>query len=322
MTFPYSIDDLKFGFKNPRLMLWEIHRILSSPFHKRHNEQFFEENGEGIDVMERDWDNLIILDACRYGFFEEQNNIDGSLEPVISKGGHSWEFMKSNFEGSQFHDTVYVTANPHARKLHSDTFYSIKTVLDQWDSEIGTVRPKEVVDAAIEANNEFPEKRLIVHFMQPHRPYLGPTADQLRERVNLRGYDRDRGLDGQDYERTGVHMWRAVKSGKVSLSELRQAYSETLDIVLGEADRLINSIDGRSVITADHGELLGERLHPFTVRQFSHPHGIQMRELQTVPWHIIEGDIRRKISNDDPVKTERLGQETINDRLEALGYKI
>lgn len=32
------------------------------------------------NVMNQDWDNLIILDGCRYDLFEEINTISGDLE--------------------------------------------------------------------------------------------------------------------------------------------------------------------------------------------------------------------------------------------------
>jgi len=39
-----------------------------------------------------------------------------------------------------------------------------------------------------------------------------------------------------------------------------EAYNENLDIVLTEIEALLDELDGKSVITADHGNLVGERL--------------------------------------------------------------
>ncbi len=302
-------------------MFRELHRLGSKPFHAVHNRQFVDQYGSGIDVMAEDWDTLVILDACRLDYFRSQNTIGGELQSAVSRGANSWEFMEGNFVGREFHDTVYVTANPHARKLDADTFHAIETVLHRWDDDIGTVRPEAVVAAALEANERYPKKRLIIHFMQPHRPYLGEMADGLRERIDLRGYKRDRGLENQHYERTGIHMWRAVKTGQVSHEEMKRAYSETLDITFEEVKALLDALDGKAIITADHGEMLGERVYPFTVRQYGHPHGLHAEELRLVPWHVVPGARRREIERDAPVETDRLAEETIDDRLQALGYK-
>jgi hypothetical protein len=44
--------------------------------------------------MQEDWDNLIILDACRYGAFERNNTIPGALEYRFSRGSMTGEFFE------------------------------------------------------------------------------------------------------------------------------------------------------------------------------------------------------------------------------------
>ena len=69
-------------------------------------------NADGFCIFEEDWDNLIILDACRYDFFEKLNHFQGVLEPRTSRGSKTWEFMRGNFRDRNLLDTVYVTDNP------------------------------------------------------------------------------------------------------------------------------------------------------------------------------------------------------------------
>ena len=67
-------------------------------------------------ILDEDWDNLIILDACRYDFFKEEiekRQIDGYLKKVISRGSHTLNFLKENFTEDYYNDIVYITANPH-----------------------------------------------------------------------------------------------------------------------------------------------------------------------------------------------------------------
>jgi len=263
-------------------------------------------------MMDENWDNLIIFDACRYDFFQRQCNIQGTLERKISPGKRSWEFMTESFVGREFHDTIYITANPHSQKLPENTFFKTNYLIDQWNDDIGTVLPSDVVSAARKALREHPEKRLIVHFMQPHRPYLGPTADRLREEVDLIGY-RNQG--------DGLQIWGAVKERKVTQSDIKKAYSETLDIVLQSIKELLRDIDGKTVITSDHGEMLGERVTPITSRVWGHSEGFDTEILRTVPWHIIDSDQRRNIVENSPVNNnEKLDQKEVKGRLEALGY--
>ena len=123
-----------------------------------------------VSVMEEDWDNLIILDACRYDTFKE---VYGECDYRYSKGSSTIEFLRKNFFGMRFLNTVYVTANPFVNRF-SQSFYKVISVWkDGWNYDLGTVLPDVMVEYALEAENQYPDKRLIIHFIQPHYPYIG-----------------------------------------------------------------------------------------------------------------------------------------------------
>jgi hypothetical protein len=307
-----SLANLKRAVRNPRLFVREGHRLLSWPLHRINAYYLDRTLPEASDVLDRDWDTLVILDACRYDYFESHNWIPGDLDPTVVDGNRSWEFMQNNFVGRQAHDTVYVTANPYADQIPDETFHYVDYLTDRWNAEIGTVFPEDVREAAIEANREYPNKRLIVHFMQPHRPYLGPTAEELRSRIDLKGFRN---------EGDGLQIWGAAKQKDVTVEEIRRAYAESLDTVLEEAEALVEALDGKTVITADHGEMLGERVFPVTSRVWGHSEGFSTRKLRTVPWLSIESDERREITTDAPETSEELQDDSVSERLEALGYR-
>lgn len=86
-------------------------------------------------------------------------------------------------------------------------------------------------------------------------------------------------------------------------------------------EEFLAEIDGKSVITADHGEMLGERVFPFTSRVWGHSEGFSTPTLRYVPWLEIEADLRRDVTSSSPVETEgELADSDIEDRLRALGY--
>ena len=61
----------------------------------------------GIKIMEEKWDYLIVLDACRYDYFKEYNNIlEGHLEKKLSCASCTYEWLEKNFSGKYFSDTV------------------------------------------------------------------------------------------------------------------------------------------------------------------------------------------------------------------------
>lgn len=312
MRSNYSLENLKRAVRNPYLFVREGHRLLSLPVHKLYGRYLEDRLPDGECVMDRDWDTLVILNACRYDYFADHNWLPGDLESVVADGRKSWEFMQNNFAGGEYHDTVYITANPFVDRLDDGTFYHVDYLADEWNDEIGTIFPEDVRAAAVEANRKHQNKRLIVHFMQPHRPYLGETAEELRGRVDLKGYRN---------EGEGVQIWGAAKQKDVTVEEVRRAYGESLDIVLAEVEELLDELDGKTVVTADHGEMLGERVFPFTTRVWGHSEGFNTRLLRTVPWLTVEGDERREITAETPEESTDLESETVSNRLEALGYR-
>jgi len=274
------------------------------------------QNGAGTFIMQEDWDNLLILDACRYDMFADHIELDGTLESRISLGSSSEEFLERNFASATHHDTVYVNANPYIPRLDLDegTFHAVIDCINEWDQELETIRPETVADAARKAHEEFHNKRLIAHFMQPHYPFIGEAGK------NLRGSGLS--LEADDEQETIIWEYLESDSTEASLNKVREAYRENLDIVLSEVKSLLNDLGGKTVITSDHGNLLGERLSPVpSRRKYGHPYGVHMEELMKVPWFIVENGSRRDIVADTPRDQETVSEKKIESRLEALGYK-
>lgn len=307
----YTIENLKKVFGQPGYIGWEAQRLLFD----------YRFGGEAVDVMAEDWDNLILLDACRYDYFKSQYQMPGELTPIISHGGQSWEFMQRNFVGKKFHDTVYVTANPHTGKLDKDVFHAVEPLyIDAWSEKHETVLPDDVTEAALDAHARYPDKRIVIHFMQPHRPYLGDTAAEIQREHDTHGFNRN--LAHSNETPDGTSFSTLVENGDIPIQKTRAAYRETLNIVLDSVNKLLEQISGKSVVSADHGEMLGEKILPFTTPKFGHSHQyIRNKTLYQVPWLEAPADNRRNITSDVPVGFDRGDSTTVADRLKALGYK-
>ena len=271
--------------------------------------------GPGIDVMNNDWDNLILLDAYRYDYFEKYSRFDGDLSQVFSRGNNSPQFIKQNFSGRELHDTVYVTSNPHAKDISTDVFYKIEYLLDEWDSEVGTILPEDVTKSAIEASNKYPEKRLIIHYMQPHDPHLGKTADKYRKRVETATE-----LDGSTNNTVRWPKTRfpeLYKNGQISKEELEQSYIETIHEVEKSVEGLLPELTGKTVISSDHGEKLGENKSGVTTIE----HSNNTKECLFVPWLELPYNERKNIVKEEPVYFESPEQDKVEKQLTYLGYR-
>jgi hypothetical protein len=277
--------------------------------------KYLENNhGEGLNVMEQDWDNLVILDACRYDTFESEFEISGELTKVMSGGSYSWEFMQHNFVGKNLNDTVYVTSNPYHYRLN-DEFHKIISALEYWDEETGTVLPEDVTNLGLKAADQFPNKRIIVHYMQPHTPYLGGPVEELQH--DQIGFDKYFGVDDMYERNTGKMVWDFYREGLLSKEELMDSYIETLKIAEKEIERLISGLNGKTVITADHGENHGE----FVLGTEILGHGKQTKETRFVPWLGLESEDRREIIAEKPSdETNATDPAVAKERLKQLGY--
>ncbi|MDS0282276.1 hypothetical protein [Haloarcula onubensis] len=304
----YSLSQLKRALGSPNLFFRELNRL----YHRRLNSRRF--NTAGIDIFDADWDNLLILDACRYDMFEEQHNLDGTLERRLSRASSTQEWLHANFTDRDLRDTVYVTANPQYyrhRDVLGTTFHAVVDVWKEegWDEELKTVPPEVTTKHAIEAAERYPDKRLLVHYIQPHYPFLTERGQP---------FDNDQAFLKPDE----AGSWNQVMTGELDAdaNTIWTAYRETLDRTLPSVAELLATLDGKSVVSADHGNMVGERATPFPIREWGHPRGIYTSELVTVPWFVVEGDRRDTVAEEPAERASDVTDELVQDRLEQLGY--
>jgi hypothetical protein len=285
--------------------------------------------GGGINIIRRDWDNCIILDAMRYDIFADINCFDGHLNPVISGGGNSFQFVEHNFEGRELHDTIYVTANGWIEKLASDPFFVTKKTYGNFEKRYEHYHPKNVESLSLEAYDNHPDKRLIIHFMQPHVPYLGSKADQIRDRlateegIQFKSIGQVRGNNPNESRanKTVHSLLNAAREGYLSNKELREVYVENAELVLEHVKDIQSELAGKTVITADHGELLGENPGILYDQRYGHGSEIYSRILREVPWLELDYTSRRDIIKDEPKVSESVDEEAVKESLKALGYR-
>jgi len=274
-----------------------------------------------VQVMEENWDLLIILDACRYDFFKGVigDYMTGSLEKRISIGSCTPEWLNKSFKENYPH-VIYVSGNPHINSKREVKGFNankhFNKIIDvwsfDWNKELGTVPPENINKATIEELKKSPEKKFIVHYVQPHAPYIsekyfvggflepfteGPLqgfqggkwwgflekfinlatnplikAELLKNRYGIREKLRLPPESPID----------AVRR-RYGVDGLRKAYVENLRIVSSSVCDLIQEISKihrgkKIIITSDHGELLGEK------NVYSHPCGNPNPIVREIPW--------------------------------------
>lgn len=308
MASVYSLDQIISGIKNPLLIGREINKqYYSRRWPSQHHPQ-------AVNFLDEDWDNLIILDACRYDSFVEHADIPGKLEHRYSLGSATPEFIRSNFTDKTLNGTVYLGANTWLLKLKTEINAEIHHFVDlqngdyevSWvDESLKVVAPETVTRFAKQIQKKYPNKRHIIHYLQPHHPFVGPTGKKyLSHQSN-----------------SLMEVFRNADSD-VNRDLLRKAYNENLERVLNTVNNLLPELTGKTVVTADHGEMLGDRHEVVPTQDYGHPKGIYNDTLVKVPWNVIESDERREIIEEKPRNRQKVDTEAVNEQLRNLGYVI
>lgn len=302
------VGKLRLALTNPVAVLREVNCVFNQRFYLR------DYYPGGVDVFEEDWDNLVILDSCRYDMFSEHSTLPGKLERRVSRGTGTREFLRGNFHGRSLRDTVYVTANPqlywHSDEFDVDLHAVVDVWRDGWDEEFGTVLPETTTEYAMMAAGTYPDKRLVVHYLQPHRPFIGNTGRRSTELPKQKHPEKPQLQDE-------LFSLRA----DFSREEYWEAFTENLRIVLPYVEELLGELQGKTVVTSDHGQLVGERSYPIPFRDYGHWRGNYARELLEVPWLEYTNGERKKVVESEPnEELEEPDNEEVKGRLRQLGY--
>lgn len=276
-------------------------------------------HNSGIRVVTEEWDNLIILDACRYDTFRallHRGPECGILESRVSLGTTTTEFLEMNFGNEIYKNIVYITANPNINHHWKHKFHDIVPLWrDYWDEENHTVLPDIVAGFGLQARSKYPDKRIIIHFLQPHAPFLGVNTNEARL-LSLG-------------KLIPVYAPRMISSETEYRSfteeEVKTFYERNLRLVIPIAMELARNLGGKTVITSDHGEALGERMLPgFPLRLFGHFRQVRIPSLALVPWMKVRASASPSaLQPASPIQNQPNREdddEVLESRLKALGY--
>jgi hypothetical protein len=303
-TLRYAFSEIRENYDRP---MWWRNRFASrilSPIQSR-----LYDDSSAIKVSEESWDTLVVLDACRADLFEEVSDLDefDHYEVKKSLGSGTPEWTRKNFNGQAQTDTIYITGNPVVSRWVGTAFAEFVEVWrDHFDPELGTVPAEAVTKAAVRVREEHPNKRLIVHYLQPHYPFINDP--ELRF-TTFEGTDE---FDVSGVQSGASDIWEAVGLGLVKPEEARAGYRRNLQYVLDAIDPLLESSPGKVVITSDHGNAIGERARPIPMKLYGHPTRIHHPVLRDVPWAKIRAEGDRKQHEDL--------DEGVEDKLRQLGY--
>ena len=206
--------------------------------------------------------------------------LKGKLSCVTSPARHTTEWIKNTFTNGEFKDIVYISGNPYItskKRKNLDGYHPrryFKTVVDCWDYDF--VYPSILWNTY----KAIPKKhgRFILHFMQPHSPYVGCSRNQPSHKLLGRFANATVG-------RRNVNLLKR-KLTKQDITKIENqdfiidGYLNNLMYILESISGFVKESNGKkTIVTSDHGEML------FEDDLFGHGDNLPWRqELVDVPW--------------------------------------
>jgi len=273
-------------------------------------------------IHSTNWDIMLLLDACRYDYFEKHiyDYVDsGELIKADSNSTCTGNWLKHTWNGYYPYIT-YISANPFINSLgvaHGgfDAVTHFGKIVDVWnygfDKKTGRVEASVVNDTAYGIIDT--SGRYIIHYQQPHTPYLfldkKKASNKFRNILNRIIPYKTQWRLVELFPKVNKRL-RKTNSYQAIYNDydnklLKEAYERNLLSVLREVENIVDMYPDRNIIiTSDHGELLGED------ERYGHggkPHPV----LSTVPFYVIN---QREMSKTD--------DDIVRERLKILGYMV
>lgn len=253
-----------------------------------------------------DWDVLIILDACRVDSFIKVfpnllfNNIIQIVDTEVTDTG---QWLVKHWSDDFYSDIVYVSGNPfvNSKGVSTETTKNFDgrkhfgKIVDSWDWGFnrlsGRIEPDRVAADFFNYYWQNPGARFIIHFMQPHSPYLfnriKPEWINIARRFIPKKLFQFMRHHIPRYIRKETHLHVPEYNYKrvYNDDEIRNAYERNLKDVKPYVEEIIKSHPNMNIIvTADHTEYLGEN------GRYGHGGKSDDMFLRSVPFLRVVGD--------------------------------
>jgi len=266
-----------------------------------------------------EWDICIVLDSARADLLAECWNRD--VNTAWSVGSITTEWLANTFHprhADAIGDTGFVSATPHSTTVFRERSWLTNTddvavpypsmpavepaafdgFYEPWRTHADVhdaVPPATMRDATLEASDR--HDRVVAHWLQPHEPFIAPDAELVGGAA------------------TAWNVWSDLQSGALDADAVWAAYEATLEYALEYVEEVCAAVDGRVLVTADHGNAFGEW------GVYGHPFAWPQPAVRRVPWAIVSSEPRGSRDYEPVLGAEAGVSADKAQQLRALGYR-
>lgn len=230
-------------------------------------------------LRDSNWDILIVLDACRWDYWNEMYGVG---QPVRSPESCTRDWIRTIRDELEWSDVVGISGNPVV-SAHSDflkKFDDVGAVAHKKVNEVPTVPPGPIT-TALQSSAVLREERIYCHYIQPHAPYPFSNPPLAIHRARPEHKNAEIDIDGMPNELVRNIPMFVKESDEVTWQTVREGYRRNLEWVYDSVMDFAESATSSVVITSDHGEYLGEE------GRFGHNCDYNSDIVRVVPWYEI-----------------------------------
>lgn len=187
----------------------------------------------------------------------------------------------------------------------------VTNIVDVWDccwnNKVGTVKPEAVNRKFRELENDVSDRRTVLHYMQPHKPFIGYGRSRMEnmKKNNVGKIESDtrdilpeevseilsNGIERLESSETAMKLGLMMSLSPLnflkayfgdSTSTMKELHEENMRKALECVQEIVEEVDGKVIITSDHGEAFGEE------GVWGHHIETHIEPLVEVPWFEVE----------------------------------
>ncbi len=230
-------------------------------------------------IIENGIKTVIIFDACRYDYLYDIASPEYEVLKVDSNAYITKQYYRQNWANIEHKKWRLITAQIQALKAarRRNTFAKHYYIGKHSPAErTGWLEPSATFDKAVSLADKGIEY-LIIHLIPPHLPYVTKEGIYFQSEVAKLPYSAS-------YD--NIAKWAGDDNDK--WDEIRRQYKIQVEYVFSETLKYIDRLQKPLVITADHGELLGEipdsSLKDTNIEWPVYGHKYKSEILKMVPW--------------------------------------
>lgn len=276
-------------------------------------------------LLEEDWDYAVILDCARYDIFKQvySDYFEGELEKRKSNASATPEWVEKNLNRRQ--NINWFSTNPFINgrniklnefdyipeKYETNPSRYIANVVDIWDSswnkKMGTVTPEAVNKEFKENIENIGDRRTVIHYMQPHKPFIGYGSSKMEnmKKQSIRKIESEsrqilperigdklsKGIEKLEESETAMKIGLIMSLSPKNFLKaffgdseemMKRLHEENMRKAMESVQELAKDLDGKVVVTSDHGEAFGEK------GVWGHHIETHIPPLVEVPWLEVE----------------------------------